>query len=729
MNKENKKPTNLFQSIILLTISVFVLGACTDAPKQFKNESFKEPNWAKTPMPGNIPSASFKKEDSSDEKENELSQDELTDTWSTAEIIYGVGLRAQKNGKTYELNFETTLADSAKILPKQKWGPREDGVALYPSSFAIQWGLEDPRTPEKIILLNQFHGEIRMPEFGTLKMGRSLNASENGFKVRCEGDCKDFFRRLFNALDGQTDSFDCYKTKICQNYIQDDGSIGFITPKIQIFITKEDKVPYVIRLWNTLPQGKLDTYFDLTKGSFLIDHKDFNSPENVSLGESYETVIAKMGFKPDKNNVGTLEVGNELGGIYLGFGRTNFERSTKAPLPSDPFSSVAVWSGFTQSLLIDGKFVHIDISKNKPIELKLVEKGGSSFVDYQFELTREKPQLTDSNVYRFLNKFSQIIDNLTLQSPIAPAIFSGPVTLTPFGSDPIQGVMSLKFEDGKSVTRKEFPGLSLKGKGGDKWELMEPVVVLTGEVVYKVKEKEVREQFGPYEFPLDANKLKLSLVSRDPDDLPNTLFDSLDLALSNNGNTLSGTIQVEKPNYLGIKNGIPKEAQKDFVSLLADKVEANLPGTTFVQLVGKHQLYGVKNYIAMIVGYDESTRAGKYVQFSLNEQTGDLNSVSLGLLINPIDRIVVPSFSQPVIPSQKTLGGFVIGDQLLFFEVDRGRDEATLIYTPQGSSESIQTRVTFKEGNLFWLSVIDCKVIKVRFPSLKRKKSIKRELG
>src|SRR3990167_10984035 len=154
MNKENKKPTNLFQSIILLTISVFVLGACTDAPKQFKNESFKEPNWAKTPMPGNIPSASFKKEDSSDEKENELSQDELTDTWSTAEIIYGVGLRAQKNGKTYELNFETTLADSAKILPKQKWGPREDGVALYPSSFAIQWGLEDPRTPEKIILLN-----------------------------------------------------------------------------------------------------------------------------------------------------------------------------------------------------------------------------------------------------------------------------------------------------------------------------------------------------------------------------------------------------------------------------------------------------------------------------------------------------------------------------------------------------------------------------------------------
>src|SRR3990167_8710425 len=105
---------------------------------------------------------------------------------------------------------------------------------------------------------------------------------------------------------------------------------------------------------------------------------------------------------------------------------------------------------------------------------------------------------------------------------------------------------------------------------------MEPVVVLTGEVVYKVKEKEVREQFGPYEFPLDANKLKLSLVSRDPDDLPNTLFGSLDLALSNNGNTLSGTIQVEKPNYLGIKNGIPKEAQKDFVSLLADKVEANL---------------------------------------------------------------------------------------------------------------------------------------------------------
>lgn len=531
-------------SILILTVPLLFSLGCKDAPKQYKNANYQEPDWSRTSIPGDIPSVTFEKEELSEDKsaKPKLANDELSDIWSKAEIVYGVGLRASHNGEVFgELNFQSTFDNVIDLLPKRNWGPiasgDSKGLTDYPASFRIIWRTEEPITPELIILLNQFQGELKIPQFGKIKMRRSLNAPENGFKVKCDGDGKEFFRILFNALHDKPESFNCYDTKFCSTEILQDGNIAFRTSKLWLWVTKEDKVPYVIFILNEIPQGKLDTYFDVTKGSFIIDKG--NSSENISLGETNESVNKKLGLRPEKNDVGINTISNEFSGIYLGYEKITFDRSTKEPLLESNLKTIALWRAFAQPLMINGNFVQI-----------------------------------------------------VLGNP-------------------------------------------------------------------------------------DENS-KLSLRLRDD------------------------FVESEDVKYLGIKNEIPQNDQKDFVNQLADLLKDNLVGTAIVQHTGQNkQNIKPTTYTSMIVGLNEGNNNGKYIQFSFDTQYGNLNSIQTGMLSDPIDKVIVPTLVEPIDITQKSLGGFTLGQKLLLEDIDIGRDEATLVYA-RGSdaTQSIKTRVSFKEATL-----------------------------
>jgi len=185
---------------------------------------------------------------------------------------------------------------------------------------------------------------------------------------------------------------------------------------------------------------------------------------------------------------------------------------------------------------------------------------------------------------------------------------------------------------------------------------------------------------------------------------------------------------------LKINLGLQRKNVRPFAEKLTEVLKTEVQKAFPTQMVasrfsGAHQIKTIKDYLGYVAAFDTAKNEGIYIQFSVNEEQGNLGSVfvmRLGGEFNAFDPMLIEPMVKPIekqvgltvvmsevtgepmlnpdgspmmangkLPTYDQLSGFKIGDEIRLKDWDLGRGEATGYFTANGTE--ISTRVSYTE--------------------------------
>lgn len=160
-------------------------------------------------------------------------------------------------------------------------------------------------------------------------------------------------------------------------------------------------------------------------------------------------------------------------------------------------------------------------------------------------------------------------------------------------------------------------------------------------------------------------------------------------------------------SVLSLNTGLRGELQKlqlpflkALLQLAAQQLEAQgQKSAVFQSISGLHSDADVRTFSATALQLKPEQATGRMVRLSLSEKTGNLSSVRVDDLTDPVNAFVIPALVEPARTQTGSLSGFQIGQTVALSEIDLGRGEATVTLThPNG--KTVVTRATYNDSAL-----------------------------
>lgn len=286
-----------------------------------------------------------------------VSQEERIRENSKKDILYGLGAAG--------VTFQTTLSQANQILSKPTVFTA-DGIGVYSEGLYIFWREQEPRTPNGFWMDKNYLGSLRAGgNIGDLKMGADLSR----YFSPSDTTGKKLIIELYNALEKKDSQFNCLERNLCQIKAFPDYFL-YSWAKFGMLLSNDRKLVSDIRLWNKPEQGDLGNNIDILTGTVLIDPT--NAQKNVSLGESWKSILNKIGLET-QSNTSRNSFSFDFGGIYLGLTKSQFERSYVKPLSEqETLKYIVLANGYNHFIQVGNQYVRIEKdSTSKKLRLRL----------------------------------------------------------------------------------------------------------------------------------------------------------------------------------------------------------------------------------------------------------------------------------------------------------------------------------------------------------------------
>lgn len=180
-----------------------------------------------------------------------------------------------------------------------------------------------------------------------------------------------------------------------------------------------------------------------------------------------------------------------------------------------------------------------------------------------------------------------------------------------------------------------------------------------------------------------------------------------------------GLLEENKPK-LKLKMGL-KGSQESMVSSLTDIIyeeikKKNPKNLIFKTLSGFYNEAKEKDLTGFILNMATDRKSASYVSFELANSTGNFNSLEVSRITDPINQMVMKELDKDVVfktsENQKlsSLSGYSLGQVLTVENIDKGREEADLVYNI--GEEVNRSRIYFNpKGILYGMYGTDGKSI------------------
>lgn len=316
-------------------------------------------------------------------------------------MIYAAG----GTGGAAGISFTTTYEESRQIaIPRTP--PNINGDAVYDENMVIRWRTTEPKTPVFFQMFSGYTGDVQVPApFAPFKLKHDFS---NQYAANTEAGARKMARDFYNMFEAKDQSFDCLSVGYC---IVDWGAPSqknfvIVLPGMQLLLSKDRFVVFVVRIVKVVPQGPLASDLDIIDGKFVIGEEFADlKGQTIGLGETAEMIDAKLNISTE-TSAGTDTFGRNYNGVFLGYHRTKYEREDLLPLPTDKLKMIQVYRDYKRNLTIGGMPVIVrETADNIEIEVATTP----DFVGSETETVREVPfaisiGLQRNNVRKFAEK-------------------------------------------------------------------------------------------------------------------------------------------------------------------------------------------------------------------------------------------------------------------------------------------------------------------------------------
>lgn len=261
-------------------------------------------------------------------------------------MVYAVGASG--------MTFKTTYEESREIaVPRTP--PNINGDAQYDENMVVRWRPTAPRTPVAFTLFSGYTGDVQVPApFAPFKLKHDFS---NQYTANTVEGARKMTRDFYNMFEGKDAGFDCLSVGYCVLDWGPSSQENFVVvlPGMQLLISKDRFVVFVIRVAKVVPQGPLNSDIDMLTGKFLINGEEFPelAGQTIAIGDSVESIDKKLNITTE-TSASTDLFGRNYSGIFLGYQRTQFGREDEQPVATDVLKMIQVYRDYKKNLTIGG---------------------------------------------------------------------------------------------------------------------------------------------------------------------------------------------------------------------------------------------------------------------------------------------------------------------------------------------------------------------------------------
>lgn len=412
---------------LIFAFALIAMIGCSKSPKEYNGQApakndFKEQNIPSFEKPFPV-IVDGQEKPSTDLITSLIDGEEKIDAKKTFNSRQPIIYTKLASGSTFisvaGINLKTTLQEASLILTPPPFGVNSKFQALYEEGLYIQWRRDDPQTPDYIIVLNSYLGEMQVPVPGKpIRMNHDFSKEyDEGTEAGAQAIARDYYR-LFENKDAK---YDCIAEATCNLIWGDSNQKDFffeIPGRMLWMISKDRFLLYRMLLQKANPLGVLASNVDLLKGEFLVADQ-----KTVSLGTTFEAVEKQQKeyseqtsilVEPDAAvSVDTLS--REYDGVNLGYLRRKFDRKDETPQPTDPMQYFLVYGSFANPFLLNGKMIVVtETASDVTLVLEEPQKVAPEPLVTDLSITSPlvlKMEFKKENVKIFAQKSADLIRN------------------------------------------------------------------------------------------------------------------------------------------------------------------------------------------------------------------------------------------------------------------------------------------------------------------------------
>ena len=308
-----------------------------------------------------------------------------------------------------------------------------DGLAVYKEGIAVSWRQDSPRTPNLILLLQQYQGEM---DFGPYLRGERLarmgGSFASQFSIREENQdilkdskARRFITSLYRHLEKTEE--DCLESHSCSLYINPQGNyIVFQLPKMTLLFGNNERRKLVqIALIKNDDPACFKSPFDLLTAEFSCERPG-NSRAVFGLGDSRKEVLEKSRISADLpiayENTSLIQ---RTRSTVIGWNRSNFEEKEEKISDSAHLSFVYMYDHeYNIPFLLGQSLIKVTLGESNTVQLELepLSQQGKPWTIKDIEMKTASAK--DASHFYLSNEMPQIKNQFIVQKNLIEAFLN-----------------------------------------------------------------------------------------------------------------------------------------------------------------------------------------------------------------------------------------------------------------------------------------------------------------
>ncbi len=295
---------------------------------------------------------------------------------SSKPIILGVGAGG--------ITMNTTYEESRDILAPEWF--TSDGLTFYREFLAVGWREQDPRKADLMVIYNGYTGPLQMPDgYKEVRIGSELGE----YFTAEDPQGRKMINDMWRMMNPTADEGDCLEGNLAKQpscILQVNNEAGQIIVFFQgyggmILSNDERKALGLVLLQQNLPGFSIGQAFDLVKGEFNGAKKEEDKivRYKFGIGQSWGELNEIVSAKTD-TSVTATNFFKPYNGIYIWLSKSKFDFQYIQPDSSEIVTDVAITSGVTISLLINGRIPYVSKTGTVKSSAGISSGSGSSSV-------------------------------------------------------------------------------------------------------------------------------------------------------------------------------------------------------------------------------------------------------------------------------------------------------------------------------------------------------------